>query len=310
MSINRLNPLLQHSVTLIRVEFWDGINEPWEIFGTGFWVKSSEGHNTLVTNRHNLDPSLKKPDFANLKISKIMVQFRKFEEKAYTSTTEFLEMDLARLDGLLHSNADVAVLFSPSFKTNKGISGNFSYEPILFKEMADAEFHYNKTEILDPVAFIGFPQKWYDHKRSAPIARLAHIASDTSAPFSNKEIITADVSLVAGLSFGGSSGSPVFLLPKGILIQAASNIKIDSSYISGAVLGIMSGHCRDYHLAQESDRYKPMSLLDPSSGLSYYTRSTSILELLSRTCGESIQKSYLFGSTSGLRHVHSKENYS
>jgi hypothetical protein len=294
MKISALNPNIPHIVTLLKVEFTDGINAPKMISGTGFWVKSPEGHDTLVTNKHIFDPSLKSTDFSGLKISKIMIQVRKKDEKGYTSTTELLEVDLRRVDALVHTTADTAALFSPTFMLKKGIYGNFGYETLSYSEVAGEDFLNNETEMLDPVAFIGFPQNWYDHARQAPIARLAHIASDSSAPFSNLEITSADVSLVTGLSFGGSSGSPVFLLPKGINIQSSPGLQINSPYIPGALVGIMSGHCRDFPIcprmhAGKTDGKEPESLLSPHSGLSYYTRSPSILDLLHRTSGKSIK---------------------
>lgn len=286
-----LNPLISNCIALIQVELSDGLNHPKVISGTAFWVKSRDGKNILVTNRHNIDPSLRNKELANYRTSKIEVQMREKDKNGYTNKTEFFEIDISQLNGKIHPISDVAVLIQPSFKANMKANSSFYYECLAYNELADQAFFANKVTMLDPIAFIGFPQTWYNIARKSPIARVAHIADDPGETFSNPEIKTGDVSLVAGLSFGGSSGSPVIFLPKGLDLQGGNGIVVKSNYTPSKLIGIMSGHCRDIlldpRIPREDDSFSlgSKSLLAPYSGLSYFTRSTSILDLLETEIG-------------------------
>lgn len=84
----------------------------------------------------------------------------------------------------------------------------------------------------------------------------------------------ASVYIVSGLSFQGSSGSPVFLHLSGIKIQSSNGISVTGATDTlrvQKIIGIMSGHWRE-----QSDTPSMFK----HSGLSYYTRSTAILDLL------------------------------
>jgi len=125
---------------------------------------------------------------------------------------------------------------------------------------------------MDLVSFLGYPgtgssQRW-DLEWTTPVARLASLASWPHVPFTNFTIPTDDMTLVSGLSFSGSSGSLVLLHEKGI---APGGGIVDPMYAPPTILGIMSGHWRE-----PSDEPAMFRL----SGLSYYTGSTAIIELL------------------------------
>jgi hypothetical protein len=75
--------------------------------------------------------------------------------------------------------------------------------------------------------------------------------------------------LVSGLSFSGSSGSPVFNHPKGS--SPGGNV-VDRSYVPSKIIGIMSGH-----FWENPDDPPEMFR---HSGLSYLTQSTAILALI------------------------------
>jgi hypothetical protein len=286
-----LNPLISNCITLLQIELSDKLNPAKKIYGTAFWVKSRDGKVVLVTNKHNLDPSLKNKELANHRILKIEVQLREKNEKGYVSEREFFEIDLSQLNGKAHPASDVAILIQPGFKTKRKAELELYQDYFPYDELANQAFFIEKMAMLDPVAFIGFPQTWYDTARKSPIARVAYLANNPMEPFSNPEIRTEDVLLVSGLSFGGSSGSPVILLPKGLDLRGGRGITVESSYIPGKLIGIMSGHCRDIlldpRIPSEDDRFSsaPKTLLAPYSGLSYFTRSTSILDLLETEIG-------------------------
>jgi hypothetical protein len=119
---------------------------------------------------------------------------------------------------------------------------------------------------LDNISFIGFPgEDWEDRILKLPIARSAVIASLPHLSHSNDKMKTTDVTLATGFSFGGSSGSPVILNQKSFPVGAHL---INPNYVPSKLIGIMSGHWND---AEKRDEHK---------GISYYTRSTSLLSLI------------------------------
>ncbi|MFX9181044.1 hypothetical protein ABTN76_20040, partial [Acinetobacter baumannii] len=73
--------------------------------------------------------------------------------------------------------------------------------------------------------------------------------------------------LVTGLSFGGSSGSPVFTYEVGF--NCPEGIKYSGRYVEPKLIGIMSGHWFDK--IPEKFNHK---------GISYFTKATSILSLI------------------------------
>lgn len=124
-----------------------------------------------------------------------------------------------------------------------------------------------------PGSFIGFPVDWYDTDWNLPIVRPLNIACLPEIPFTNSNIETSDVHLVSGLSFKGSSGSLVIMHSKGIDIKVEGGLTMDGKpFAPCSILGIMSGHFWD----KEEDIPKMFR----HSGLSYYTRASSIRELL------------------------------
>ena len=147
----------------------------------------------------------------------------------------------------------------------------------------------NNVPVMDFASFVGFAgsngQPWWDQKWNLPIARLATLASPPSMPFTNPAIKSGNVGLVSGLSFRGSSGSPLFVHEKGMRLrrfflmlrpdlrgyQGPSPLDhADSSYRPSMLIGIMSGHFWD---GKEPEMFR-------HSGLSYYTRASAIREVL------------------------------
>lgn len=172
----------------------------------------------------------------------------------------------------VYSKADCALIVSPQFKNLKS---NYQIIPVIRQnDLADQRFLVEKAQIMDLASFVGFAgtkdAKYWDQKWNMPIARLCTIASWPGIQFTHPGIKTANTALVSGLSFSGSSGSPLILHAKGIEIGAESN---NTSYVQPKVIGIMSGHWLE-----------PSSIpkLFEHSGLSYYTRSTSILGLINK----------------------------
>lgn len=173
---------------------------------------------------------------------------------------------------LKSKSSDAAIIRDPIFSDDLG-SYKFGKQ-IKKEDLADSSFFKDKVAMMDIASFIGFPGTgdsiWWDDQFNFPIARVINIASLPTIPFSNEAIPTEDTLLVSGLSFSGSSGSVVLLHEKGV--RAGQGLK-NPAYVPPKVLGIMSGHWRE--LNSEPKMFS-------HSGLSYFTRSTSILELMEK----------------------------
>jgi hypothetical protein len=228
-------------------------------------------HDVFVTNRHNLDPSLRFPDDEDLELLSVELDLRQWVRGA-TPQTQFFAVEMP-LSGLhMSPTADCAILVDPVL-TGRDAAVFPSGRIIKPKDLASLQmFDGGVVQPMDPATFIGFPgssgQHWTDDLWNTPVARQCVLASVPSIPFTNSAVRTADTILVSGLSFAGASGSPVFLPPRGL---APGGDISDPDWRPALLIGLMSGHFWDPAATPEMFRH---------SGLSYLTRSTTIWELL------------------------------
>jgi hypothetical protein len=255
------------SVSQIRTEFRDTLGNVRSGTGTGFMLMTRSGRRLFITNRHNVDPLLKLG--GRYQLISAAIRLRKQDVQGnFLEESRFFEVDLS--SGCLKSSstADVSVFVDPTYRDYD--PSYIIYSLAAHTALADQAFFESKVLMMDAVSFIGYPgssgKPWWDLAWNTPIARFAGLASPPHRPFQNAAILTGDVGLVSGLSFSGSSGSLVMLHEKGIPPGAI----VDSRYAPATIIGIMSGHWR------EQDEHEMFR----HSGLSYYTRSTAILDLL------------------------------
>lgn len=280
-----ISPDLFLCTTLIQCTFVDDIgNSPKIITGSGFGVYEGGLFNVIddsekfyfVTNKHNLVPGMKSPKLANWKLQKVEILFRKkntdpsvLNKFMLDSETKFFEVENFESILKYSQGADVALFYGDFNKSAQ--EAGYSIGFINLHEIADHDFFNNNVLPLDNISFVGFPGKngdpWWDNKSNLPIGRHANIASHPHIPFKHESIKTEDVVLTSGLSFSGSSGSLVALHEKG------ESISIWRGHTKSKIIGIMSGHWD----AKEKERDENLLF---HSGLSYFTRSTSILELI------------------------------
>lgn len=262
-----VNPQLIFSVTQIKMAFHNEIGEVRSAVGTGFFLRTEAGTPVFVTNKHNLDPSLMLGP--NYTLSSVSILLREYDDTNFTKKTKFVDVDILHSNIIHSQDEDVSAIIAPSF-INQPPSFNF-YTINRKDNLADQTFFESKVFIMDLVSFLGYPgkgaSKWWDLSWNSSIARLGSIASWPHEPFTNPDIKTTDVTLVTGLSFSGSSGSLVMLHEKGI----PPGVITDTRYTPEKIIGIMSGHW------WESEKEPKMF---HHSGLSYYTRSTAIIKLL------------------------------
>jgi hypothetical protein len=261
-----INQTLFTAVCRIKVRFQDDIGNQEEITGTGFWVKDGE-KSSFVTNKHNVDPTLKLGPETTLKLNRFEVQLRQqIGDSLFSSVSYFPVQNLAT-SLRIHQSADVAIFYNPSFE-----APGYGYNWFSLPDLATADFLSGSVSAMDIASFIRYPglkgKAWWDEQWQLAVARVVNIASWPAIPFTNSGIKTSDVLLVSGLSFSGSSGSPIILHQKGV---KAGNGLQGGNYIGPKVLGIMSGHWWGHESPED---------LFFHSGLSYFTRSTAIMDLL------------------------------
>ena len=267
--VSGINQNVVFSVCRVFAHFRDDLGNPLDVHGTGFWIKKKNGELVFVTNKHNVDPTLKLGADTKYSLEGLDINLRSIDSGGRVgSETKFFPVNEINKCLYKSASADVAILDAPKV-------GDATYKPFAFigySDLANQDFFQNKTALMDMASFIGYPgsssSHWWDEKLDLAIARLVNIASYPSIQFSNHAIATSDVTLVSGLSFSGSSGSVVFLHEKGVKV---GNGLVNTGYVEPKVLGIMSGHF------WEPDATPKMFM---HSGLSYFTRSTSILELM------------------------------
>lgn len=268
-----INQDIVFAITQIETVFSDDIgNPPATGVGTGFFLKTEGGFTTFVTNRHNVDPSLNpraRKMGSGAKLTSVSIRLR-YHDDARKPVNETTLVPLALpATTLRHSiDADVSVFIRPVFQN---LPPTVGFHSINARELATQETLTMSASMADVITFVGFPGSpaglpWFDTQWHTPVGRLAGIASRADLPFTNPQIPTADVTLVSGLSFRGSSGSPVFLHYK-----PAGGVGQDLRSAQPMVLGIMSGHW--WEDADEPGMFH-------HSGLSYFTRATAIRALL------------------------------
>jgi len=266
-----INNNIIHSVTRLRAEFSDDIGNGRTIRGTGFWIQLDPSTSILVTNRHVLDPALLFGEQTSLRLTSVYIELRRAQEGVLYADTQFFEVQNLKSSLRLSQNADCCLLYKPDLGSKLG-EFKILFR-ILHTDIADQTFLAEKVQVMDFASFIGFPgdsqNPWWDTKFNLPIARLCSIASLPQLPFSNPSVKTGDAALVTGFSFSGSSGSPVVLHQKGVRVGEGLE---DPGFVPPKVIGIMSGH-RNEEI--------PKAPMQQHTGISYFTRSTSILEIIS-----------------------------
>lgn len=86
-------------------------------------------------------------------------------------------------------------------------------------------------DALEPVTFIGYPNGIWDSKNLLPIARRGMTASPIAVDFENTPRFLIDASV-----FGGSSGSPVFLLSQGMYTNKTGGTVLGSRLLFVGVI--------------------------------------------------------------------------
>jgi hypothetical protein len=69
-----------------------------------------------------------------------------------------------------------------------------------------------KFDLVEPVTMVGYPDGLWDKKNKLPLFRRGYTASHPAIDFNGKPEFSVDIAV-----FSGSSGSPIFLIERGLL---------------------------------------------------------------------------------------------
>jgi hypothetical protein len=252
---------LAFAVTRIKTEFRSPIGEKSARIGTGFLLRIGQKDDVFITNRHILDLNYKNDEKSDWILSSVSVELRAYTKPPArvlpTAQTDFCALTTLETVKFPKNESDVAIILNPEFgpmAVNFAIRspGNIGY-------LANAKDFSSSVCMTDFVSFIGFPKSLYDVSANIPIARIGTISSRPDRSFEN-EYVKGEVVLISGLSFQGSSGSPVFSHRKELFIEEGTRLPIRSKLV-GIIAGGIRGNLEN-------------------TGLSYFVKSTEILKLL------------------------------
>ncbi len=203
--------------------------------GTGFVYRVDvEGGSALflATNRHLVK------DFTNMTI--------KFVADDGTSNAKLGEYVAVEINDLQasgwvgHPNNDVDVAIVPIAHAIEALQRNG--KPAFFKSLTpEIVFEIGVTPDLSPleeITFVGYPEGLFDETNHLPIVRRGMTATPIEVDFNGLPSFIID----AGV-YQGSSGSPVFILNQGWVIDRLGNATLGNRAI---LLGIVAANYHRY----------------------------------------------------------------
>ena len=247
-------------------------------YGTGFFVLTEpEQRFCLVTNRHLVDTRLIKGPVTDFELDKLEIGLRTKADHLQDTSSIFRSLSDPRAYHALNAPvvdypAPVIALFV-SRNFSEGME-EFWIDAIPESSLATHRQFIDLVRPMDQVSFVGFPgtakSEWWDTRINLAISRTGYISSLADGYFSNQSVMTSNVVVVSGLSFAGSSGSIVVAHDK-TLTRIEPDGKREDTSIYAMVVGVMSGHW--WEASQTPIMFE-------HSGLSYFTRSSSICKIL------------------------------
>lgn len=247
-------------------------NSPLQGTGTCFALQWHDSF-LLVTNRHMVDHSFAVKN-SSYQLAELFLWCRRTNAPSIITAPERFPIGLEEAEITIHPTADVALISNIKL-LNLGFTPIIN--PVLLDFLADDNFYSNNNlEVGDGCSFIGYPASknsvpWWDTDKGLPVVRLASLSSLPQLNFVNSNIKSTHARLVAGLSFSGSSGSPVLNLGKNYKVI---NATFTPELVLPKLIGIMAGHWW-YNNNEIPEMLR-------HTGLSYYVSSVAIWELLEK----------------------------
>lgn len=260
---------LLYSAYRITSVFKDDLGNSKTKSGTAFWLMNKKSQLCLITNRHMLDLNYSENDmkYKYYSIQAVNIQGKAKNKKNGLPEDEvtFLILKPQTKFSKQYSN-DVACIVDPQIIVPEGQNKNVIIDYYIpYDDISTSQYIEELLLPCDFVAFPGYPE-WHDRRLGRPIFRVGTIASDPRYDYSyksNKTNVEGNCIAYEAFSFGGSSGSPVFSLQKGL--KAGQGISV-TGYRPSKFIGINAGHF-DTGFGNHS-------------GISYFYKSSCILDII------------------------------
>lgn len=152
---------------------------------------------------------------------------------------------------------------------------------VFFKTISDDLFPTSEQlaelNAIESVTFIGYPSGLYDTKHGTPIARRGWTATPVALDYGGKPMFLVDAPV-----FGGSSGSPVFVLNEGMYSTPQATVVGSRIYFLGVVTAVHQEHA----LAEIIASQQPTVVFQRLLNLGLVFRCDIVRELISKRLGE------------------------
>lgn len=258
--IHGINKQVLYSAVKIEASFENSeLQKSKTVTGTAFFCKIKDAL-LLVTNRHVLELSYRNSRYSGFHLTALTITGR-LSGDDLTQISVMLPVEV-----IFHADErnDVAAIRCEGLRFRSASAVKVDYF-IPEGLVATFEDFQSDIEVCDFVAFPGYPQ-WHDQVEVRPILRVGTIASDPSKNYhygQGDSALGGDCVAYEAFSYGGSSGSPVFALQKGIQPGVGIELK---AYRSAKFIGINGGHLPSSDLAH--------------SGVSYFYRSSLLFDMV------------------------------
>jgi hypothetical protein len=188
--------------------------------GTGFLCvhKISEDRHAIfvVTNKHVVNGAVK---------GSLTFQQRK-EDQPNLGSGFKLEVNDWQNSWFGHPSPDIDIAITPFLPLESYIKEQYKVDLFyrcISTDTIPTDEQIQQLDAIESVTFIGYPNGIWDSKNLLPVARRGTTASPIAIDFENTPRFIIDASV-----FGGSSGSPVFILNQGIYSDKQGNSTIGS----------------------------------------------------------------------------------
>ena len=270
-----LNNTFLYTAKKLVVRFSNGL-ENHDVTGTCFFINKNNDL-YLITNRHMVDYEYSTGvNGFNIALAIVESFSEVDDQKRPFHSKKIVIMNHENFVFPNELTEDVAILKSPT-----SINSIPIICPIPFELVADDLWINEKLSVCDSIAYPGFPE-FHDVHNNAPIFRMGTISSDPRAMYSG-EIGVPQSRKIAfeGFSSSGSSGSPVYACQKGFPIGSGLEAP-PNFYREVKLIGINSGHFNTLVNVEDNNYEKINAFSVGHSGISYFFKSTIIIELINK----------------------------
>ena len=194
-------------VTVRILSSLDG-SENWSGSGTGFMYLFKRGENTfpaIITNRHVIDD-----------IKRIGITFH-ITEDGNTSPVpgpgKIISLGIEDIYYIFHPNNSidlVMIALSPIMDYAKYNLGYDIYVQCLHNDYIPSCDDIKNLSSIEDIIMAGYPNNISDTENNFPIVRKGITATPLSSNYKGQKVFLIDMAI-----YGGSSGSPVFLITEG-----------------------------------------------------------------------------------------------